>query len=66
MTNRVERWMLGNSIEALERKMEEWSTESVQEYFLKIFDGQLSQDEIAWAKYLQTEFDYRFFYPTKR
>ena len=62
MVNRVNRWMKRNPTESLERKMNEWRTESVQEYFEKIFQDTLNDEEIKLVKYLQLEFDYRFFY----
>ena len=62
MENRVGRWMSRNPTSSLERKMLEFRTESVREYFEIIFEGTLTEDELKLARHLQLEYDFRFFY----
>ena len=60
--NRVERWYKRNTLEALYRKMQEWNTQSVEDFFIHIFHDQLNEEEKKWARHLQLEFDYQEWY----
>jgi hypothetical protein len=62
MENRIERWLKRNNLNALYRKMQEWNTQSVNEFFKKQFDGRLSKLEKIWVEYLQSEYDHRNWY----
>jgi hypothetical protein len=62
MENRIERWYKRNTLESLFRKMQEWNTESVEDFFIHIFHDQLNEEEKKWATHLQLEFDYQLWY----
>jgi hypothetical protein len=62
MDNRIERWMKRNNLQALYRKMLEWNTQSVNEFFKAQFESNLSKKEKSWVEYLQSEYDERNWY----
>jgi hypothetical protein len=62
MDNRIERWMKRNNLQALYRKMLEWNTQSVNEFFKAQFESNLTKKEKSWVEYLQSEYDERNWY----
>lgn len=62
MENRIERWLQRNNLNALYRKMQEWNTQSVNEFFKEQFEDKLTKMEKIWAEYLQSEYDQKNWY----
>jgi hypothetical protein len=62
MENRIERWLNRNNLQALYRKMQEWNTESVNEFFKAQFESRLTKIEKRWVEYLQSEYDHKNWY----
>jgi len=62
MENRIERWLNRNNLQGLYRKMQEWNTESVNEFFKAQFESRLTKIEKTWVEYLQSEYDHKNWY----
>lgn len=62
MENRIERWLDRHTFKSLERKMHEWNTESVSDFFILQFHDELNQYEKIWARELQKEFMFQEWY----
>jgi hypothetical protein len=60
--NRIERWLDRHTFKSLKRKMHEWNTESVSDFFILQFHDELNQYEKIWATELQKEFMFEEWY----